>query len=237
MKQKIFSILKRIIHQRKSVVRLVPDKNDRGCVVLSYLTWPFLKGLNEDRMRGHTNAFEVLEMAQSFLELGFRVEICEWDDLEFIPPSDSKIVIDIHQNLERWDPNLPRECIKVLHATGPHWLSYKVELDRIEGILNRRGMALKPRRQSAPSRAIEVADIVTVLGNDFTIKTFAFARKPAVRIPISSAYALPWPEKRALAEAKRRFLWVGSFGMVQKGLDLVLEAFAQMPELEFPELL
>jgi len=35
-----------------------------------------------------------------------------------------------------------------------------------------------------------------------------------------------------MALAKRKFLWVGSYGMVQKGLDLVLEAFAEMPELE-----
>jgi len=93
-------------------------------------------------------------------------------------------------------------------------------------------VALTPWRQVSPSNAVEIADRATVLGNEYTIETFAFAGKPFTRIPISSAYELPWPEKRNIAEAKKRFLWVGSFGMVQKGLDLVLEAFAQMPELE-----
>ena len=31
-------------------------------------------------MRGHTNAWEVTGMAQTFLDLGFRVEVCDYDD-------------------------------------------------------------------------------------------------------------------------------------------------------------
>ena len=217
----------------KPVIRLQGGTADLGCVSISYLTWPFIEGLDEHKMRGHTNAYEVMEMARAFQELGFRVEICDWDNAEYNPPSDCRIAIDIHGNLERWDKVLPISCKRILHATGPHWLSYnRGELDRINAICERRKKALTPWRQVSPSKGVEIADLATVLGNEYTVGTFAFAGKPFVRIPISSAYELPWPENRNISEAKNRFLWVGSFGMVQKGLDLVLEAFANMPDLE-----
>jgi len=231
MFKKLLSHLK--IRNSKPVIRLKGETSSRGCVAISYLTWPFIVGLDEGKMRGHTNAYEVMEMARAFQEQGFRVEICDWDNTEYRPPSDCRVAIDIHGNLERWDKELPAECLRLLHATGPHWLSYnRGELDRIAAIRDRRGVALTPWRQVSASKAVEIADRATVLGNEYTIETFAFAAKPFTRIPISSAYEFPWPEKRNISEAKKRFLWVGSFGMVQKGLDLVLEAFAQMPELE-----
>lgn len=220
-------------HPQKRGIVLKGWEPSRGSVAISYLTWPFIVGLDEGKMRGHTNAFEVMEMAAAFQEQGFRVEICDWDNEEYTPPSDCRIAIDIHGNLERWDKELPAGCLRVLHATGPHWLAYnRGELDRIADLRDRRGVALTPRRQVSPSKAVEIVDRATVLGNQYTIDTFAFARKRFSRIPISSAYELPWPENRIMETARRKFLWVGSFGMVQKGLDLVLEAFAQMPELE-----
>ena len=40
----------------------------------------------------------------------------------------------------------------------------------------------------------------------------------------------PWPEAKDFEACRTRFLWLGSRGMVFKGLDLVLDAFVQMPE-------
>jgi len=74
-------------------------------------------------------------------------------------------------------------------------------------------------------------DHIVILGNEYTAKSFAFAKKPITRVPLSSAYEFPWPQERDFSKAKKNFLWVASYGMVHKGLDLVLEAFAQMPEL------
>jgi glycosyltransferase involved in cell wall biosynthesis len=79
---------------------------------------------------------------------------------------------------------------------------------------------------------VEAADHVVVLGNEFTRQTFLFGGKPVTRVPISSAYEFPWPERRDFELARKRFLWVGSYGMVHKGLDLALDAFAEMPDLE-----
>jgi glycosyltransferase involved in cell wall biosynthesis len=205
----------------------------RGSVAISYLTWPFQEDPLSPRGRGHTNAHEVLAMAQSFVDLGFCVEISDWNDATYTPPPNCRIAIDLHSNLERWSDTLHHSCKKVLHATGCYWKALNIaEINRIEDIRRRKGVVLKPRRQVAPTRAPEHADEITVLGNSFTSATFEFLGKPITRIPISSVYRFPFPEERNHETARRRFLWLGSHGMVHKGLDLVLEAFAGMPELE-----
>lgn len=172
-------------------------------------------------------------MAEAWREQGFRVEVCEYTDETYSPPSDCAVAIDLHSNLERWKEKLPTGCLKILHATGCHWrFSNQAELDRIAFVQARRGIELQPRRQVVPNRAAETADEITFLGNDHTIGTYGFARKPGTRIPISSAYEFDWPRGRDFESARRRFLWMGSYGMVHKGLDLVLEAFASESDLE-----
>jgi glycosyltransferase involved in cell wall biosynthesis len=229
----LFKKILRQLFQRGEIVHFIPSKDmsPNGCVVISYINWPFEQEINVDRMRGHTNAGDVIDMAESFRNLGFRIEICNWDDANFTPPKDAAVAIDIHSNLERW--KLPKDCIKVLHATGAHWsFQNNAELMRLEEVRGRRGVKLMPRRTAAPSRGADIADHIVILGNEFTEETFRFADKPITRVPISSAYEFPFPESRDYEKARKRFLWVGSYGMVHKGLDLVLEAFAGMPDLQ-----
>lgn len=238
MTPRIFQFASRVLQRvqpsarRKKPVILQARGEERACVAISYITWPFDKGWDSPKARGHTNAFEVVAMAECWQELGFRVEVCDHNNTFYKPPSDCLIAIDIHGNLERWAPDLTDRCIKILHATGPHWLQWnQAELAGLASIRDRKGVALKPRRQLDPSRAAEVADHVVVLGNDYTAESFSFCGKPVTRVPISSAYEFEWPAGRDFEQAKRCFFWVASYGMVHKGLDLVLDAFSGLPEL------
>ena len=231
MIEKINKIRSLLLPKKRQIIRLNPERASQGCVVISYITWPFVEGVDSPKMRGHTNAYEVTVMARVFLDLGFRVEVCDYDDEAYRPPQDCRVAIDIHGNLERWE--LPEGCKKILHATGPHWLMWNhAELSRLIGVRERHGVALTPQRHVKPSRGVEVADEVVVLGNEFTRETFSFAGKPVTRVPISSAYEFAWPEGRDFERAKKKFLWVGSYGMVHKGLDLALDAFMAMSDLE-----
>jgi glycosyltransferase involved in cell wall biosynthesis len=171
-------------------------------------------------------------MADAWLGMGFRVEVVHFRDKTYQPPGDTVVVIDIHSNLERWSDSLPGKTIKILHATGSHWLTQNTaELTRLKNLRDRRGVCLIPRRQTVTTCGIENADHAVVLGGDFTVASFEFAGKPITRVPISSAYKFDWPEARDDESSRRRFLWIGSYGMVHKGLDLVLEAFASLPDL------
>lgn len=172
-------------------------------------------------------------MADVWQNRGYRVEIVDRKDTAYQPPSNTAVIIDIHRNLERWAPQLSPQCRKILHATGAHWMTQNTaEYRRLEALKERRGTVLVPRRQVVSSAAADYADVITVLGNDFTVGSWQFAEKPIRRIPISCAAPFVWPENRSIEKAQKKFLWAGSFGMVHKGLDLVLEAFASMPDLE-----
>jgi len=51
-------------------------------------------------------------------------------------------------------------------------------------------------------------------------------------VPISTCALLPWPEQKHYDACRANFRWFGSQGFVHKGLDLVLEAFADMPDYQ-----
>ncbi len=208
------------------------DRKVQGSVFISYITWPFKEGYHTPRARGHTNAFEVIAMATAYQQLGYRVEIANHDEKNYRPASDCVLAIDLHGQLEEWNKTLSPTCYRILHATGAHWLvANDAELRRLLALRDRRGVVLLPRRQVPPSHSAALADQIVVLGNKYTMESFQFSGKPITRLPLSSAYEFPYPQERNISLAKKKFLWIGSYGMVHKGLDFVLEAFAKMPEL------
>ena len=50
-------------------------------------------------------------------------------------------------------------------------------------------------------------------------------------MPISQPVLYDFPADKQFESCRRSFLWFGSAGMLHKGLDLVLEAFASLPDL------
>jgi glycosyltransferase involved in cell wall biosynthesis len=202
----------------------------RGTVVLSYLTDCFA---GDPAAHYHTNRWECRCMARVLTDAGYHIDAIHTANLRYRPPADCAAVIDLHSNLERLAALVPSRARKILHATGAHWeFQNRAEQSRLAALRARRGVTLPPRRQVPPSRGIEVADLATTTGNAFTIGTFAFAGKPMYRVPLSSTYTQDWPAAKDFAFAAKRFLWLGSHGLVHKGLDLVLEAFAQAPDLQ-----
>jgi glycosyltransferase involved in cell wall biosynthesis len=212
------------------VVRLRPRVKPAGHVLLSYLTGPFIRPHAANHF---SNRWECRQMAQTFLDLGMAVDVIDWYDKRFVPRQEYRFLVDIGCNMPRLAPLVGKDCVKLMHATGKHWLfQNRAELQRLTDLHRRRGVALEPRRQVPTGCAAELADCITVLGNQMTADTFQYTGKPVYRIPLSSAAEFPWDETKDFRRARRRFLWLGSGGMVHKGLDLVLEAFAGMPELE-----
>lgn len=206
----------------------------RGTVLLSYLTLPWRVPDTDPRWYSHSNLWECKEMAETWLRAGYDVDVIDWDNYWFVPDKPYSVFIDIHSNMERISPLLPETCKKVLHATGSHWwFQNSAELTRLRELYIRRGIGRKEERVLAKrlvpkSDAISHVDYVTILGNKTTWGTFK-STKPVFYIPGSTTTEYPWIDKDFKA-VKKNFLWFGSNGAVQKGLDLVLEAFAVMPD-------
>jgi hypothetical protein len=215
----------------RRVVSLKPDGPSRGNVLLSYILDPFLLKPNEPIPHSHTNYWESMEMAKTFLDLGYSVDAISYRNTEFIPHKKYSIFIDARWNLQRLSPLIDKDCVKIMHVDLCHMLfNNAAEANRLLALQQRRGVTLPPRRFELPNLAIEYADCATVLGNEFTINTFRYANKPIYRVPISNPFIYPWPEKKDFEACRKRYLWFGSGGLVRKGLDLILEAFVGMPD-------
>ena len=215
---------------RRRVVSLSPEGETRGHVLLSLILEPFLVA-EEEVAHHHTIHWEAREMARVWLEMGFAVDVILWTNSSFRPTRKYRVVIDKGHNLERLSRDLDADSIKVMHADAAHWLFHTTaQHQRLSALRSRRGVALRPVKAVGPNLGIESADCAVVLGNSFTVETFAFARKPIFQVPISTPITWPWPEGKDFEACRRRFLWFGSLGFVHKGLDLVLEAFRGLPD-------
>ncbi|MCQ8894112.1 MAG: glycosyltransferase [Methanolinea sp.] len=212
------------------IITLKAENSAKKNVLLSYITLPFRIGADNPAFYTHTNTWECLQIAKTWLNHGFNVDIIDWDNHSFVPKKDYDVFIDIHSNMERIAPLLKKNCLKILHITGSHWsFQNNAEMKRLSELKIRKGVQLKPRRQVPPSLGIEYADCATILGNKFTQSTFAYSGKPLYQIPLSTTVQFPFFVKD-FNKIRKNYLWLGSSGMVHKGLDLVLDAFSQMPD-------
>ena len=228
-------ILRRIRGVDRRVLDLRPQIPPRGAVLFSHVLDPLLEPLDPWRPVVHSLHWEVRRMAETLVELGYAVDAVSWTNRRFVPRRGYDLVLDVRTNLERWAPSLGPGTIKVLHCdTAHHAFHNGAQLERLRRLEARRGLALPPHRLLPPNRAIETADAATVLGNGFTIETWAAAAPstPIVRVPVSCPWTYDWPDGKDFPAASRRWIWIGSDGFVHKGLDLVLEAFAGLRGFE-----
>lgn len=210
---------------------LEPAGPPTGRVLISYILDPFFLSPGRPMPVSHTHFWECRTMAEAFVEAGYAVDVIRWANRRFEPAHGYDVLVDVRLNLERLGPKMPPTCLKIMHAeTAHHAFHNAAQQQRLDALEERRGIRLPPYKMIEPNQAIGVADEATVLGNAFTMSTYAFAGKPLHRIPISCPYTYPSPAEKDFAAAARRFVWFGSDGFVHKGLDRVLEAFAGLPD-------
>ncbi len=179
----------------------------------------------------HNNLGEAVAMRDTLLGLGFAVDVISRERRRFRPRHRYDLFVGARQNFTRIAAALDPGCIKVAHLDTAHWLASNAAVFAREVALrDRRGVAIDSHKFIGINRAIEAADYATLIGNGFDYATYAFAGKPVFQVPNPAAVTYPFPEAKDFAAARRRFLWIGSQGFVHKGLDLVLEAFARMPD-------
>ena len=213
-------------------VSLQPNGPSRGNVLLSYFTEPFLLMKRGQAIpNAHSRDWESFLMAQTFLDLNYSVDVIHWQNASYLPEKPYSFFIDVRSNLQRLAAVLGPNCYKMMHIDVCHILFQNAaEASRLLAVQQRKGATLGPRRFEWPNLAIEHADSATILGNEFTMGTFRYAKKPLYPVPIIPSACYPWPEGKDFDACRKRFLWFGSGGLVRKGLDLVLDVFARMPD-------
>jgi glycosyltransferase involved in cell wall biosynthesis len=222
--------LKKINSPHRKVVSLRPDGPPQGNVLISHLIAPLLLKPGHPLLRSHTRFWEARQIINAFLDFGYSVDVINYTNETFIPRKDYAFFVDARFNFERLAPLLNKDCIKILHGETAHILFHNLaEAHRLLSLYERRGITLRSRRWELPNKATEYADYITFFGNEFTLSTYQHTNKPLYRLPVSTTIQLPSPKDKDFDACRNRFLWFASGGMVHKGLDLALEAFAGMP--------
>ena len=217
---------------RGGVVSLRTAGTAKGNVLISYNNEGFLfKRRGEPVPISHPSYYKGMVMAQTFLDLGYDVDAIHCENQRFIPWKPYDVVVDVRFNLQRLKPYLPETCIKIFHCDTAQAVFQNVaEMNRMLAFQQRKGVTVPANRLETPHLGIDHAQYLTTCGNDFTIKTYAYSGKPIFRLPSITQTTWPWFENKDLEACRHRFLWYGSRGMIHKGLDLVLEAFTQLPD-------
>jgi len=224
----------RDIHNTK-VVSLQCSGEKKGHALLGYKIEPFVsKGEElETLLKNHTNNWESLQMAQTLRDLGYDVDVISYLNETFTPSKLYDLYINARTNFQRIGRRLNPDCIKVAHLETAHWLFNNCEaLKRYLSLQRRRGVTLRTRKMIEENWAIESADCATMLGNDFTKSTYAYANKPIYTLPVPTVQVYPWHEDKDYQACRKSFVWLGSDALVNKGLDLVLEAYSDMPDFK-----
>jgi glycosyltransferase involved in cell wall biosynthesis len=212
-------------------VSLSPQGASRGNILFSYIIDGFFLKPGQPVPNTHTNIWESIAIAKIFLDLGFSVDVISYLNKTFIPQKPYYAILDVRDNLERLACLLGEKCLKIMHLDTKNLLFQNLaEAQRLLDLQNRKGVTLKPRRFQTPNQSLELAHCGISTGDSFTIETFQYAGKPIYSVPIPASVQMPWPQEKNFSACRNHFLWFGSGGMVLKGLDLVLDAFAEMPE-------
>lgn len=185
--------------------------------------------LSDPIFNKHTIYWESVRMVQILNDAGYIVDYCDvWKPFS-VDWKRYAIVIDNLNNLKDIPEELPIK--KVYWATNNHWLTWNAaELQRLQWFKERTGITVPMARQLPSTLSDEYADHLTYFGT--ALQRASFSQRPRGHcIPISSCVLPPY-KKKDLSVARNKFIWMGGGGLVHKGLDIVLEAFARMPHAE-----
>lgn len=212
-----------LFFNKKIVLKDVMNDNKRKKCLLLYITEPFLIGINDY----HQNSWQVYELARLISELGYSIDVVDYDyNLEKFPNM-YDLVVDINVVGDRrpYVNFMNENCKKIAYMTGSdNSFAVNAEKKRLQRILKEKNYKLPLMRLAPPiSRYIESFDAFFLIGNQFTLNTFSDYKLPPVYFIRNHGYNI---NADKIDRKPNNFIFFASFGQVHKGLDLLLEIFS-----------
>jgi glycosyltransferase involved in cell wall biosynthesis len=208
------------------------DSQPTKRALVSYITIPFRIPANDPINIQFSNIGIAHSIVQVLNELGYIVDIIEWNDTKFIPRKHYDLFIGHGGcNWERLVPNLSPEVVKIYFSTGLYWKEHnRREEERFNWLVKRRGVRLPYDRwiHYDEEYANQCADGIICLGNQ--VAKESYSKFPHVINLNNAAYhdARYEQVKKDFASGRNKFLFFSGGGNIHKGLDLLLEAFTRV---------
>ncbi len=190
----------------------------------------------------HTNNWEVLEILRILNHLGLWVDVIDRNiQIENLKLEDKyEVFIGLGAgNSGKYFPHIAEMCpnaVKIFYAAGPEpEKSNELIKKRYEFYSARRNNSLELRRMITEvdiHRAMNLTDAIFCVGNEFSMDTYREFGKPIFRLFPSSSPNLHLSMDEFNKRSSKEFLYFGGNGNVVKGLDLLLETFSELPQLQ-----
>jgi glycosyltransferase involved in cell wall biosynthesis len=223
-------------------VSLHARRKSRGRVLLCYLKEPVEWSSDDERLNtGHPNKWDSWTLADILVELGWDLDVIDWDDWDFRPTRSYDAVIALDGNGARLTGLMrPNSPTLLLHLTtaAPEF-NNAAEESRLDALTERRGATIRPQRQLAriegSEAALSEAQACTLTGNEWAASTYGSKLRSKIRpIGVTTVPDAGTVQFNAGANdlLKNDFLWYFGGGAVHKGLDITLEAFSSLNALK-----
>ena len=218
------------------------EKSARGhvLVVLSQAAWfgaiqagPSLKFFN---IKGLT-----LEVVKAFNELGYLVDIVDWNSPGGALPRNSYAAVFAHgPYCKGIIEALPPETVVIHYASGAYWKEFnKMSQERYEAFAARNSLPVARDFIRSLSGTEDGEEYLarranhTFLSGPRTVATFEGICQDMTLLYLGSYVDNSLRDiDRDYEAGRKNFIYVaGSGGNIQKGMDILIEAFSQTPDL------
>lgn len=198
----------------------------KRCLIL-YITQPFQQ---EKIKEVHQNLHQVKEMARIIGLYGYIVDVAQFNNKNIKLKYSYDLVVGlIPRGIDIYTKHMNPGCIQIAYLTSMNLaVTSENEEKRIEECFQRRGVRLKPRRFAGYiEKRIEKFDAVWYIGNRYNYQSYTkeFNMPPCYFIK-NTGYVFNWANPNVVRDS-HSFMYFGSAGQVHKGLDLLLELFAE----------
>lgn len=216
--------------------------NKRRHALLYYKIAPFLNKSLADSYT-HTNNWEILEIVKILNQLGFHVDIVDRgvNIKKFRPEDKYDIFIGIGAgNSGRYYPEIASQlpsATKIFYADGANPEISKRRMLNRQDLFSRRNDGKKLTLRKIPDKvdinlAMKYTDTIFLIGNQTTMHTYRQYQKPVLRIFPSTSPKIKTDMTQLRNRDKKKFLYFAGNGALVRGLDLLIETFSQLEDLE-----
>ena len=224
------------INRKTFLKRNVFGSNHQKTVLISYLTNPFNKGAENK----HTNHVECYLAAKSWNDLGYKVDVVDYDHYKTIPMDFYDVIYGFGDQFEHSFTSTKFKGKRIVYSPGCNTVfSNKISSVRLldfkkkTGILDSR--LIRTTNNAWPLQKY-LSDAIICQGNDFVLNTYKddFNQLKYYQIncfPLACNQQINI-EQKDFETAKYNLLWFGSQGSVHKGLDIALELVQKNPKLK-----
>jgi glycosyltransferase involved in cell wall biosynthesis len=245
MRRKLAAGVRRALRPAKRILAPSPQASGRpldygryltgrpvGRALLSYLPAPVWHELHGKPTNSFSNQGIANALPRALNELGYAVDIVSFDDVSFRPAFPYDVLVQHGGvNFAQIEPYLPPSAAVIYFATGNYWREWNVlGAERAADFERRHGVSMPHDRKIMASEeaALRRADGIVALGNAVILESYADF--PLVFPMDIGVFPDPHSIARDFRAARDHFLFFAGMGNLHKGLDLALEAFAELPQ-------